>query len=58
MVMDDLSSALDVETERELWRGVLSTSATCIVVSHRPAVVEQADQVVLMQQGRVVVTST
>jgi ATP-binding cassette, subfamily B, bacterial len=58
MVMDDLSSALDVETERELWRGVLSTSATCIVVSHRPAVLEQADQVVLMQKGRVVSTST
>lgn len=58
MVMDDLSSALDVETERELWRGVLSTSATCIVVSHRPAVLERADQVVLMQQGRVISTST
>ncbi|MER6503590.1 ATP-binding cassette domain-containing protein [Streptomyces sp. NPDC001455] len=58
MVMDDLSSALDVETERELWRGVFSTSATCIVVSHRPAVLERADQVVLMQQGRVISTST
>jgi len=31
---------------------------TCIVVSHRPAVLRRADQVLLMDGGRVVGTGT
>ncbi|MFD4636520.1 ABC transporter ATP-binding protein [Lentzea sp. NPDC058436] len=53
LVMDDLSSALDVETERELWQRVFATGATCLAVSHRPAVMERADQVLLMKNGRI-----
>lgn len=54
LVMDDLSSALDVETEQELWRRVFATSATCLAVSHRPALLERADQVLLLKDGRIV----
>ncbi|TLP55766.1 ABC transporter ATP-binding protein [Microbispora triticiradicis] len=54
LVMDDLSSALDVETEQELWRRIFATSATCLAVSHRPALLERADQVLLLKDGRVV----
>lgn len=47
LVVDDLSSALDVETERELWRHVREgASTTVIAVSHRRFVIDQADQVV------------
>lgn len=55
MVFDDLSSALDVETERKLWEGLRSMkqATTFLVVSHRPAVLEQADQVVVLENGRV-----
>ncbi|WP_158842362.1 ABC transporter ATP-binding protein [Saccharothrix deserti] len=58
LVMDDLSSALDVETERELWRRIFATSVTCLAVSHRPAVLEQADQVLLMKNGRIEASGT
>ncbi|QFZ21182.1 ABC transporter ATP-binding protein [Saccharothrix syringae] len=54
LVMDDLSSALDVETEQELWRRIFATSTTCLAVSHRPAVLERADQVLLLKDGRVI----
>ncbi|MEU8197149.1 ABC transporter ATP-binding protein [Microbispora amethystogenes] len=54
LVMDDLSSALDVETEQELWRRIFATSATCLAVSHRPALLERADQVLLLKDGRIV----
>src|SRR5207244_9984595 len=37
VVVDDLSSALDVETELELWQRVAARSATVLGVSHRPA---------------------
>lgn len=55
MVFDDLSSALDVDTERELWRRFYSeTDAGCIAVSHRKAVLSRADQIVVLKAGAVV----
>lgn len=54
LVIDDLSSALDVETEARLWRQLLDdeASTTLLVVSHRPAVIARADQVVELRDGR------
>ena len=38
LVFDDLSSALDLHTEAELWRRLFEKrEATCLVVSHRKA---------------------
>jgi ATP-binding cassette, subfamily B, bacterial len=59
LVFDDLSSALDVETERALWEGVFALrdqghAATCLVVSHRRAALERADQVLVMEGGAIV----
>ncbi|MFL6054748.1 MAG: ABC transporter ATP-binding protein [Actinoallomurus sp.] len=60
LVVDDLSSALDVETERLLWERLADAArdrrgpATLLVVSHRRAALEQADQIVVLDRGRVV----
>jgi ATP-binding cassette subfamily B protein len=55
LVVDDLSSALDVETERLLWQRLLEQhDLTFLAVSHRHAVLRQADQVMLMADGRIV----
>lgn len=57
LVFDDLSSALDVETERTLWDGLFAggdRTRTFLVVSHRRAALERADQVLLMDGGRIV----
>ncbi|MGI8514645.1 MAG: ABC transporter ATP-binding protein [Acidimicrobiia bacterium] len=52
LVFDDLSSALDLHTETELWRRLFEQrEATCLVVSHRRAALERADQIVLLDQG-------
>ena len=54
LVCDDLSSALDVETEAALWDRVLgSDRRTVLAVSHRRAVQQRADQVVVLRDGRV-----
>ncbi|MEO3753263.1 ABC transporter ATP-binding protein [Streptomyces sp. B6B3] len=54
LVLDDVSSALDVETERRLWDRLLAeTGRTLLVVSHRPATIARADQVIRLDDGRV-----
>ena len=54
LVLDDLSSALDAATERELWSRLLRDQhPTVLVVSQRAAALERADQIVLLNQGRV-----
>ena len=55
LVFDDLSSALDLHTEAELWERLFSRrEVTCLVVSHRRAALRRADQILLMEQGRII----
>jgi len=52
--IDDMSSALDAETERTLWnRFAEAAGRTCIAVSHRRGTLELADRVIVMKDGRV-----
>jgi ATP-binding cassette, subfamily B, bacterial len=59
LVFDDLSSALDVETEQLLWkrlderRVAASGGLTCLVVSHRRPALRRADWIVVMKDGRI-----
>jgi ABC-type multidrug transport system fused ATPase/permease subunit len=59
-VFDDLSSALDAETEAELWSRLFARGrdVTCLVVSHKPVALRRADQIVLLDGGRVVDVGT
>ena len=54
LVVDDLSSALDVATERDLWARLSDEgTSTVIAVSHRQFVIDQADQVITLENGRI-----
>ncbi len=59
LVFDDLSSALDVETERMLWERLRPDERTpddrptCLVVSHRRAALRRADQIIVLKDGRI-----
>jgi ATP-binding cassette subfamily B protein len=53
LVIDDVSNALDVETEEILWRRVLaSEQQTYLVVSHRRSLLAQAQQILLLKDGK------
>lgn len=56
LVFDDLSSALDVATEKKLWDRLAQRPAgthTCLVVSHRHAALERADKIIVLKDGRI-----
>ena len=54
LVFDDLSSALDVETEQTLWERVFEQRhATCLVVSHRKIALRRADQIIVLKDGKI-----
>jgi ATP-binding cassette subfamily B protein len=55
VVVDDPSSALDVETEELMWERLLErTGRTLLIVSNRPEVAARADQVLRLADGSAV----
>jgi ATP-binding cassette subfamily B protein len=52
VVLDDLSSALDIETELQLWSNLSAAGITVLAVSHRAVAFDRADQVLRLEDGR------
>jgi ATP-binding cassette subfamily B protein len=68
LVFDDLSSALDVNTEQEMWQrldienperngysdfSIFNSHFSILAVSHRRAALQRADQILVMRDGRI-----
>lgn len=54
LVFDDISSALDVETEGLLWERIFKErNKTCLVVSNRKTALQHADYIIVLDNGRI-----
>jgi ATP-binding cassette, subfamily B, bacterial len=58
LLLDEATSALDATTERTVMENLRALRATRIVIAHRLSTVARADQIIVMQDGRVVETGT
>ena len=60
LVLDEATSALDTETERAVQRAfdTLAAGRTTITIAHRLSTVRDADQIVVIDQGRAIEAGT
>ena len=56
LILDDCLSSVDSQTERRILHGFESAlkGKTCIIVSHRMAVIKEADEILVLEDGRIV----
>lgn len=55
LVLDDATSALDMETEHDIQRALSArTGVTKFIIAHRVSAVKDADEILILDEGRVI----
>ncbi|OGB22103.1 MAG: lipid A export permease/ATP-binding protein MsbA [Burkholderiales bacterium RIFCSPLOWO2_02_FULL_57_36] len=60
LILDEATSALDTESERQVQNAlnILMKNRTTLVIAHRLSTIERADQILVLEEGRIVESGT